>query len=209
MLNDWFPDWSGQICVVVASGQSAAKIDFEQLRGCRIIVVNNGFRLVPWADALYAADDHWWLCNRDALTFRGLRIAADGSWARQFGLHRIKVARQADHGMAAHTIRRDVLGSGCNSGFQAINLAALFGARRLILVGFDFCGEHWHGRHPDPMKSPRSHTLEKWRGYLDAVAPQLSEMGIEVVNCSEISALQNYPKMSVRAALQRFENQTR
>lgn len=44
-----------------------------------------------------------------------------------------------------------------NSGQRAIQLAAHFGAERIILLGYDCSlenGTHWHGNHPDGLKNP-------------------------------------------------------
>jgi hypothetical protein len=49
-----------------------------------------------------------------------------------------------------------VVGGGGNSGFQAVNLAAQFGASRIILIGFDMTdrgGKHWYGRNHWPMSN--------------------------------------------------------
>ena len=46
--------------------------------------------------------------------------------------------------------RAQPIGGGGNSGFQALNLALQWGARKIILVGFDLTDEnglHWYGRN--------------------------------------------------------------
>lgn len=97
-----------------------------------------------------------------------------------------------------------VIGWGGNSGFQAVNLAAHFGVRRIVLVGFDMqlrTGIHWHGRHGRGLNNPTRHNVERWRRVLDQAAPALAALGVEVVNVSPVSALTAYPKMSLEEAL--------
>lgn len=101
--------------------------------------------------------------------------------------------------------RPGTVGWGGNSGFHALNLAVQFGARKIILVGFDMhlqAGHHWHGKHPQGLNNPTDRNVGRWRRTFDAAAPQLETLGAAVVNTSPISALSNYPKMSLEDALE-------
>jgi hypothetical protein len=204
MRPDWFPDWSGQVCAVIASGESAKSSGVERLQGrCKAIVVNSSYRLAPWADALYASDWRWWDAYRDALEFQGLKVTSDAGHAKRLGIRSVAVARETDP--TAHSVRvNGPIGHGGNSGFQAINLAVQFGVRRLVLVGFDLQGGHWHEKHSLPLINPRPQTLDKWRQRLDGQAEPLRRLGVVVVNASETSALQAFPKMSIDEALVRW-----
>lgn len=198
---DWIPDWRGQTCAVVASGQSATPEALAKLRGrCRMIVVNTTYRLAPWADALYAADGLWWRCHPEALQFAGMRITADATTANVHGLHLVKIASGPPivHRILSH--RREI-GHGGNSGFQAINIAVLAGAKRLLWLGLDYRGEHWHGNHPVPLKNARPESMQRWACVLDKQAPLFVALGIEVVNLSPLSLLSAYPQMSTDDAL--------
>lgn len=189
-------DWSGQPCAVIASGVSATEAA-EQIKGqCRVIVVNNGFKLAPWADVLYAADARWWDTYRDALAFSGLKVTASLSAAKRLGLQHVQIKDEADPN--AHLMTLDgPIGHGGNSGFQALNLALQSGSRHLLLVGFDYCGAHWHEKHPEPLLNPRPQTLDKWRSRLDAQASWFKAIGAEVFNASCISTLKAFPKIDV------------
>ncbi|WP_090229681.1 hypothetical protein [Filomicrobium insigne] len=95
------------------------------------------------------------------------------------------------------------LGWGGNSGFHALNLAVQFGAKRVVLVGYDMRidrGVHWHGRHIR-MGNPTESAIRRWRQCLDAVAPRLASLGVDVLNASPISALTAYRKCSLEEAL--------
>jgi hypothetical protein len=96
------------------------------------------------------------------------------------------------------------LGWGGNGGFHALNLALQFGARRVVLVGYDMrvdLGVHWHGKHPKGMNNPSDVNTRRWRQVLDAQAPLLRDMGVEVLNASPVSALEAYPKVNFAAAI--------
>lgn len=96
------------------------------------------------------------------------------------------------------------IGWGKNSGFQAVNLAARFGAKRIVLVGFDYnlnSGVHWHGTHRPPLTNPRSGTVDEWRAIMDRQAETFERLGIEVLNASAKSSLSAYPRVSLREVL--------
>jgi hypothetical protein len=116
------------------------------------------------------------------------------------GLNRVRVLDF--HEML--TEEAGTIGHGGNSGFQAINLAVQFGAKKIILVGFDMNlgqGMHWHGKHPSKLNNPNVKNVAHWRRRLDAVAPQIAAVGVQVLNASPVSALTAYPKMTFEEAL--------
>lgn len=206
-MFDWFPDWTGQVAVVVASGQSASQVGLEQTRGrCRVVVVNSSFRLAPWADVLYAADRQWWEHNHgDVLGFSGLKITARESIGKKFNIKIVNVKTISEaEAHCFHLEPKGTIGHSGNSGFQALNLPLQFGSRKIVLVGFDLFGEHWHDKHIEPLRNPRPGAMELWRERLDAQATRLKAMGVEMLNASDQSALTAYPKMSLNEALSRF-----
>jgi len=93
------------------------------------------------------------------------------------------------------------IGGGGNSGFQAMNLAVKQGATRLLLLGFDFRGAHWFGQHPAGLGNPSDSTMQRWVACMETAAKQLSDRGVEVVNCSRDSALTCFPRRNIRACL--------
>lgn len=176
----------------------------------RSIAVNTAYQLAPWADLLYAADGVWWRHHAGAAGFAGQRVTVDKGAAAEFGLSLASIGRPPPKDGSARSgqmlfDRFGVLGDGGNSGFQAVNLAAQAGARRIILLGFDMtlaAGVHWHGRHPAGLNNPTAQNLARWRRHMDEAAPTLAALGIEVINASMSSALTAYPKMSLEDALQ-------
>lgn len=199
MRPAWFPDWTGETAVVVASGPSAGETDLRSCRGrARVIAVNESWRLHRDADVLYACDPGWWVYRRGVPEFTGLRITADAGAAEHFGLRHIALED------GAHRIMTEPgrIGDGGNSGFQAVNLAVQFGARRIALVGFDYAGEHWHGRHDGHLANPRTDQLALWARRLDAEADRLRGLGVEVINTAPASALRAYPTRDLSAVLE-------
>lgn len=200
---DWFPDWSDRPVVIVASGPSAAGVDLEPARGkARIIALNSSVRLCPWADMVYGCDASWWLHENGLSDFKGLKIAGEARATQSYqDIRTVKVIAHID------TLVWDqpgCIGSGGNSGFQSINLAVLFGARKLILVGYDMQidgGLHWHGKHPAGLNNPTAKNVPRWRRAIDGVQPELERLGVTVWNCSPVSALQAFPKTGFAEAI--------
>lgn len=144
----------------------------------------------------------WWRRSGGVPDFAGLKICADRIGVRSFSEIRSVRINLGNQGLE-HELGR--VGNGGNSGFHAVNLAAQAGARRIILVGFDYNldgGAHWHGKHPAGLNNPTRFNVAKWRANLDAVADDLAAMKIEVINASAASTLSRYPKRSLREATQ-------
>lgn len=200
----WFPNWAGEQCIIVASGPSAKDCDLESVKGrARVIAINNSHQLAPWADVLYACDFLWWEKYHGVRDFKGLKISQDVKLAQKgqgWGVKLIRVVRAKDVLLFE---KYGTIGWGGNSGFHCLNLAAQFGVKRIVLVGYDMrCdqGLHWHGPHPSGLNNPTASNIARWCRAVDGAAETLTKMGIEVVNCSPTSALKNYPKMNLGEA---------
>lgn len=94
-----------------------------------------------------------------------------------------------------------------NSGAQAINLAYLLGARRLVLVGFDMRvggdrRHHFFGDHPKPLTNGTNYALFV-RG-MGGLAADLAAEGVNVLNASTNSALPFWPRCSIPQAIDRI-----
>ena len=188
----------------MATGPSVTATEVEKLKGkCHVIAVNDSYRLAPWADMLYAADHKWWKHHSYCPTFakeRWSSVSGPGGWcqeATRYGLSLIKTRH-------AITLSFDptVIHTGWNSAFQALNIAYLRGATRILLLGVDLNnrhGSHWFGDHPPGLQRSSPYSTFK-RAFTEA-APIMAETGVKVVNCSPTSALDCYPVMGVADAL--------
>lgn len=201
-MAEW-PDWSGQIAVVVAAGASANDKPLWVVRGhAFVIVVNESWRLAPWADVLYATDCAWWEKNSGVPQFRGLKVSASPNAAKAFPeMRTVQLVSRA-------VILKDepgVIGCGSrfgngHSGFHAVNLAVQFGAKRIVLVGFDLQGSHWHVDH-EGRNNPAARVLAEWCEEMDGCADQFTALGIRVLNASKSSALTTYEKVDLLEAM--------
>jgi hypothetical protein len=200
---DWFPDWRGQVCAIIASGPSAKTAPIDLLRDkARAIAVNESWQLCKWADVLYGCDYAWWRMQQGVPKFGGMKISQDAEACNRFkDIRKITVEVHSN----SVIMTPGLVGSGGNGGFQALNLAVQFGARTILLIGCDMrvdLGEHWHPRHYPPLSNPHPNdNLPRWRTAFDGAADVLNDLGVKVINCSAVSLLKAYPKMTIQEAL--------
>lgn len=200
-----WPDWRGQAVAIIASGPSVKKADVDLLKGrLPVLAIKKNVELAPWADAVYGCDFSWWRAVRGLPDFKGLKLAYDAKCA-QYGVQKIDIALN-DHRLLFDRI--GLVGAGDNSGFQAINLVAQFGADRILLIGFDMqdrSGVHWYGRNmAQGQSNPTETQFRRWRAHLGAAAPDLEARGIEVVNASPLSFLKCFRFGTVEETLKRW-----
>ncbi len=92
-----------------------------------------------------------------------------------------------------------VIHQGNNSGYQIIDLAAQFGVRRILLLGYDMQKTggkaHWFGDHPAKLKKPSPYG--SWIANFDTLARDARERGIEIINCSRETALECFPRATI------------
>lgn len=194
--------WPGETVVCIASGPSLTLDDVNYVRGrAKVIVVNTSVNLAPWADVLYACDDRWWKWAYrfqkqypGVHQFTGLKFAITAQSARFPG---VKVIGRS--GIDGLSMDPRSLRTGSNSGYQAINLAVLMGATRIVLLGYDMQTghhgrQHWHPDHPMKMVSPYS----SFRRYYETLVEPLKAAGVDVINCSRDTALKCFPRQALQ-----------
>lgn len=189
--------WDNETVVIFGSGNSLTD---EQIKAaialnCKYIVVNDTYHRVPSADVLYACDYRWWDRHYESIDFNGELWTQDLRAKREFGLNWVLGRNKSGLGS-------DCVHFGGNSGYQAINLAYLWGAKRIILLGFD-CKlvdgkTHWFGQHPQGLNQNQG--FATWINNFQQLAKDLEVEGIEVLNCSPDSALECFKKSSITEA---------
>lgn len=99
----------------------------------------------------------------------------------------------------------EYLVTGRNSGYQAINLAVLAGAKMIILLGYDSSEPqrgkptHWFGDHP---RREPDNVFAIYRQSFKVGAKEIIAAGVRVINCSPGSAVDAFEKMELEQALQ-------
>lgn len=155
--------------------------------------------MIPDADYLYACDRQWWDIHLEDVrrVFTGKLYTQwhnpeekDRVWAESEGITAIQ-------GCHAKGLGRDRLHFNSNSGAQAINLAYLLGATRIILLGYDMGAtgnSHWFGSHP---KGLRNGNYSNYVASFNRLADDLKREGVEVVNCTRQTALTQFKRAEI------------
>ena len=198
--------WKGETVCIAASGPSLVPADVGQAldAGCKVIVINETWRASPAAHVLYAADYAWWASRAPpAGEFKGERWTTPKNWTTKHAAL-LKSLHQVETKGGCDIVRAPPICTGSNSSFQALSLAVLWGAKRVVFTGLDMkCGpggeDHWHGVHEE-LTSPRR-ALGTFAKAFERASPQLVARGVEVINASRDTALTCFPRASMREAL--------
>lgn len=184
--------------ICIASGPSLTKEDVEYCRGKgRVYVVKECRVLAPWADVLYAADTDWWELNKGAPDFAGDKWTVSEEAAKKYGLSHIVYDTEL-----LWSNKPGLIATGGNSGFQAVNLAVLQGAKRVILLGFDMGydrrkqDKHWWEKQIDRKSRPSNY--EMWIAHFNKASKIIP---VPVFNASRLSALECFPRVTVHDVL--------
>lgn len=212
------PHWAHDTVFIVGGGPSLKELDLSVLSrgnrrpGQRVIAVNNAYRLVPDADALFYADTRWWSWNSQDVKakFIGERIiTTSAAGIRYLDPSVVRMGRDYNfdprHRAPEHcyALAEDpCFLSGPDSGYMALNLAYHYGASRIVLLGFDMgfkAGEaHWHEDHP--VSTPETNYTDLFIPRYPALIDALKQRNVEVLRCTP-SKLDYIPEMPLAEAL--------
>lgn len=151
---------------------------------------NTSYRL--GCDGLYACDYRWWAGNPEAQGTPAEKWTQDRSASERFGLNYIESVNQPGFSENPKWIHQ-----GGNSGYQLLNLVYLWGAARVLLLGYDMRltnKTHWHGNHVR-MPNPTGHSLAECVKAFDTIQP----LDCEVLNCTPGSAVKRFPFADLRS----------
>jgi hypothetical protein len=204
-------EWTGERCFILAGGASLQTRLVPQLQG-RIIAIKQTVALRPDADVMFVSGrDDPTVCAPYFPRYQGPRVVCraryDGFPTRTLFLRRSRgplpgpdrppARRKVTHW---HPYSRDPtqLG-GFDAGASAINLAALFGATEIVLLGMDMCGGRWVKKHHQSVIPELDFT---WHlAGLRWMAPELAADGIRVVNCSPVSCIECFERQPLEVFL--------
>lgn len=205
----WWLDWRDRTVAIVASGPSTKPKEVAQLKGrLPVIAIKENYDIIPSADVVYGCDRAWWINALGLPKYNGLKVSATGAVATEYpDVRLVKVTPFKEHDKI-FTEEPGVLGSGGNSGFQALNLAVQFGATRVLLVGFDMNqnhDSHWYGRNRGNGRSnPTEFNYMRWRRAFDGASFALQRLGVEVVNASALTSLRCFPIATIEKTLEKW-----
>jgi hypothetical protein len=191
-------EWSAdEPCFVLCSGESIGKQAklIQKLKG-RFIAVKHGLLLKPDADVLFMPGECWTSIVFPLLKqFKGAYAIIRSKFHPELPESVKRVTRSKHHQQLCE--RRDHV-SGYDSGTSAINLAYHFGARTIVLLGYDMTGGHFckHPLQHPPQGHFRQHMIP-----LHAFNADAKSKGVRIVNCSPTSVVTAFEKQPLGAFL--------
>lgn len=183
---------------LIGGGPSLRGFNFECLRGRVLVAVNDAAVHVPFASALFSLDAGWIRNRREMVdAFAGekyLAVAPDFHFPSGPKACYLKRDRQ---GRGLSLDLSIIYMGGGNSGYGALNLAALKGATRIVLLGYDLVGpnQHWHSGYDWADALGSDELYRRWAQQFDLAAEELRQRGVQVVNASSISRIMTFRKV--------------
>jgi hypothetical protein len=184
---------------VAAEVMAAAAGSRLRLFGC-----NDAYRAVPVLDVHYACDFAWWRIHYPEVAQCQI---AEGMWTQEPSMSKSQfplLRRIAGNSSPGLSDKQNMIHFGNNSGFQLINLAYLFGIKRMILCGYNMQvinkQKHFFGEHPQGLNRGGGYT--GFAANFETIKP--AKHGIEIINATPQTALHCFPKMDLTDALQKF-----
>lgn len=179
------------------------------LAGKPTIGVNLSGLIGPVIDVLYFRDCNFYDDYRARIKWDfkgGLRYS---SCTKQELGSEVTVLNSPNKGKSVTTGITTEPGAVCwnyDSGAAAINLAVQFGAKKIVLIGYDMSlgpnGEQrWHGEH---QKSDNRATGQPFKRMLPSyrnVAKDAKQLGVEIVNANPWSKIDVFPRMNLKEIL--------
>lgn len=192
-------EWLGERCFVLCGGESlkAQAPLIPRLEG-RVIAVKHGVRLKPDADVLFFAGERPAEIAPPLLAaYRGPRVVVRGRGHQVFPDDSKRIGRTLTH---EHWSDDPTMVAGFDAGTSAINLAILFGATEIVVLGFDMVGGRWFSE-PHYLPKPPESDFQRHMGPLPSLAADAKAKGIRIVNVSPISRVTCFERQPLEAFL--------
>ena len=212
--------YTGETCVIVATGPSLSRDQIlitafaHAHNKCKVITVNNAYKLVPFADAHISYNKNWWDHYTQEHDLIELRDRGCEMWtqhqeiAESFKINYIKTIKSPMAKGSGLSKNQNYIHENHGSGPMAINLATLYGFKKLLLIGHDlkypkeYSGtakitggkRHFFGEYPKSMQHWPHTRVNKgvlcgMIEYYGTMVNDLNDLNVEVINCTPESAL--------------------
>lgn len=187
--------------ILAAPGPSLTTEVVNILRDVRdrfvIIGVGDAYKVIDFMDEHYACDGKWWRIHGDKINelYPELHKWCHDEEGAQYGARTVE-----GRGSSGFSEDPKYIHTGQNSGYQALNLAYLWGCTKMILVGYNMqkVGNKTHffeGREPGLNRNSPYNNFKK---NYNNIQPKIKEM---IVNCTPNSALTAFKQSTLEQEL--------
>jgi hypothetical protein len=197
------PEWDGQDAYVVGGGSSLSNFDWSLICGKNTIGCNAAFSLgAHIIKIVLFADEVWWkkVGHKGTEDYGGRVVACSPRMNRQkIGCPWLQFMHR--HSVAEFSAKGPALGWAGNTGFAAINLALILGAKRVFLLGFDMkLGPTGRANFHDlGYEPPKAQVYQRFLRDISRLSGSLGRVfpGREVWNVNDSSELKSFPTMTM------------
>ena len=206
MINWWHAPiiWPGNTAYIVGGGPSLEGFDWDLLKDKRVIGCNDAYLLgEDIVDVCCFGDWQWWneYHKEGFKKYGGLKVTCCVELVGNEEDKNIHVMRREPRGV--WNIPGKVGWNG-HTGAMAINLAAIFGASKIVLLGFDMKlkegKSNWHENSKD---LPNADVFKQFIGTSGIVGTGMKKVfpNVEVLNANPDSAWNLFPKVELKEVL--------
>lgn len=191
----------------VYSGESESSVYspyMERLHSKHVIAVNMSFKIGDWMDMIFYGDAVWGEKYYEELMKHPALIVSclPRNPQKESILSGVKYLTRNHQKVFGITTEQSKVSWNNNSGSAAINFAVHLGVKKIILLGFDMSldsgqNQHWHKYYATPKKNVAKIIGRHLLGFPDLVK-DLHSLGVEVINCSQESKIEGFPKMNLK-----------
>ncbi len=186
---------------ILGGGPSLKGFDFTRLRDKFVIGCNDAYQLgMDVVDVLFFGDKGWWDKHKDRVNAQYFNpVYSRHTFANK---RYLKTSEEdlSDDPTSVVWHR--------NSGCASLNLALLYGATKIVLLGFDMQlgGDGNSNWHVNEVSKVAGHI---YKAYLNGFAKMLPYIilkfgDVEIVNANPNSKLELFPKMELEQALETY-----
>ena len=188
----------------------------KAISNSHIIGINNAYQLGGLIDILFFGDSRWHINHSKRLAaWPGVKVTCDGTLLnrpreRMEGMKCLDRDREHIYGISSDPTKVSWNG---NSGSASISLAAHLGIKTIYLLGFDMClftgYSHWHPPDTQLNSGQRQKSSVVPMPYakhlvgFSQIAKDAKQQKIEIFNVSTVSRIEEFPKVSLKTALDR------
>lgn len=176
-----------------------------------VIGINIAFKIGDWMDMVFFGDNNFFLQRKTELSqWKGLKVSCATSSQKH---NWVKYTPQDGNKPYGITNDPRKVSWNKNSGAAAISIAAHTGAKKIFLLGFDMKlsentkAQHFHGEYLNEKKeittTPRKNLpfYRHLKGF-PAIKRDAENLGIDIYNVNLNSAITEFPKITLKEALQ-------
>lgn len=192
----------------------------EAIHNKHVIGINVAYLIGDWIDMVFFGDNKFFMVHQERLAqWPGLKVSCHSA-AENYTWVKF-LPRDTSHSRGI-TDNPKMVAWNVNSGCAAISVAANAGAKRIILLGFDMKtspagDQHWHTIYRNGMPTGARVAGDKRDPKMNLpfhrhliCFPQLAKdaqrRGIEIINASPDSMIQEFPKLTVKQLLNGSSN---